>query len=402
MRRSAPAVLGSLLVLLAVLAMAVGSTTPVTAAPSQASPDARATIADTELEWGESTTVRATGFAPGSTVFAVLYPGATELFRGQPGSDGSVTGTVTAPSGLASSTAYQLVVQGVAEDGGIGYVGLPLTILGPTPLVEMSSTELSWGETVTVRGERYHPGSRITVSLFPDNTLLGAATADSSGRFSTAIMVPDRLRSATDYQVAITGQGIDQLFHFDTIEVAIIGDRPVISLDRDRVRRGDTLTATGQPFFVGTEVQVVLLPGFEALGTVPVEPDGTFTATVRIPEDAFAADPHLVVVTGMGADGLFAYATAVISIDGAVGSAGSTGSTVSTLAGGVPVTTPEFDRFVDRFLGAPPATPRRGSSGPPGWLLLLVLLVLLVPLVLSRRDVRRSVRRSVRRRVARR
>jgi hypothetical protein len=279
-------------------------------------------------------------------------------------------------------------VQGVAADGLFGYVEIPLTILGPTPVVSVSDDQLEWEESATIHGERYAPGAQITVSLFPNNTPLAEGTAGSDGSFDIPFSIPTNLFSSRDYQLAVTGQGIDLLFHFDIVNVTIIGDRPIIDVATDQARRGGTVDVRGELFLKGTEVQFTLLPGFEKLGTAAVGDDGTFATTVTIPTDAFAKDPHQLVVTGQGADGLFAYDGAFLAIDG--DTASQPGATVSTLAAGDPIAKPNFERFVDRFLGVPPTAPRRGESSNLGLVVfLLMLLLLLVLLVTSRRRRRR-------------
>ena len=61
---------------------------------------------------------------------------------------------------------------------------------------------------------------------------------------------------------------------------------------------------------------LTMLPGFERVGEVVVAADGSFTATVEITEAITGPDPHYLVVTGQGADGLFAYlATEVNLVD---------------------------------------------------------------------------------------
>lgn len=365
--------------LAALLALLGPGAAMATAGPRQdTSPNARASVDDPDLGWGERTTLRASGFAPGGTVRAILYAGGTTLAEGAAGNDGSFSAAITIPSGVGSSDKYVLAVQGPAADGLFGYVEVPLTITGPTPAVSISGADLSWGEVAEVSGQRYAPGTKVTVSLFPDNTVLAETTAREDATFSASIRVPTNLRSALNYQIAVTGQGIDQLFHFDTIEVAIIGDRPAIEISSERVPRGQTVTITGVLFATGSEVAVTLLPGFERLGTASVGEDGAFSTSVRIPEDAFGPDPHQLVVTGTGRDGLFAYATGRVVIDPPADAA-TPGETVPTLA---PVVVEASIPFFGRVPVDPPlGRPRGADRGSVSPFVILVLMLLVLPLI---------------------
>ena len=374
--------------LLAVLLVACVRWAPISAAsPAQISTNARASVDDDDLGWGESTTVRGSGFGANAPIRVILYAGGKVLADQRANADGTFAFTITAPSSIGSSNKYRLAVQGVAGDGAFGYVEVPLTIRGPVPTIAISDTDLSWGEVATVTGDRYNEGSKVTVSLFPENRMLAETTAGPGNSFSVDVQIPDKLFSSKDYQVVVTGQGIDLLFHLDLLQVTIVGDRPVIDIARVTVARGETVGVRGELFLPDTEATVTLLPGFEKLAVVPIGADGTFATTIKIPLDAFAKDPHQAVVTGQGADGIFAYDSRPLRIDG---DGPGTGSTVATLPSGDPNAHPKFDRFVDRYLGGLPPAPRRGRTAVPAWVvLLLTLLLLLVLLLTSRRRRRR-------------
>ena len=64
---------------------------------------------------------------------------------------------------------------------------------------------------------------------------------------------------------------------------------------------------SGSLFFKDTKAEITLIPGFERLGSVTVAADGTFSTEVKIPDLAEGYDPHAIIVTGQGTDGLFAF-----------------------------------------------------------------------------------------------
>jgi len=359
-------------------------------AGQELSATASASVDDATVGWDDTTTVRGSGWAPGKVIKVILYAGATVLAEPTAAADGSIAATIRIPSDIGSSRAYRLAVQGFAGDGLFGYVEVPLTIIGPTPTQSIASDDLHWDETTTVSGQRYKAGAAITVSLFPDNTLLANTTADANNSFSVPVQIPSGLRSARDYQVVVTGQGIDLLFHFDAIEVTITGNRPTIDLSADRAPRGGTVDVSGQIFLKGTKAVITLVPGYETLGEVAVAEDGTFLTTVKIPDRAEGRDPHAVVVTGQGQDGLFAYLVERLDL-GNTRPASSSG-TISlpdrveppedppgTLAASPPVRTGDDTGDI--------------SIGVLVVFLLVALVLLLLILLAARRDVRRDLRR---------
>jgi hypothetical protein len=344
-----------------------------------------ASVAQTSLGWGSTTMVHASGFKPNARVRVILYAGGQVLADAPAASDGTFSAQITIPSGIASSNKYVLTVQGQAVDGTYGYTALPITVVGPTPALSISDRELSWNEVAVVHGERYQPGTPLSISLFPDNKVLAEGAARADGTFDIEIRTPDRLRSSDDFYLAVAGQGIDYLFHFDSLQITIIGDRPFVDLDRAAVPRGGTVRVSGQLFLTGTKATITLLPGFEVLATIEVDEDNRFTVDVTIPKDAFARDPHAIVVTGYGADGIFAYDSTAVTLDAVASStAGQPGPTL-------PLTDPArptVDRFVDGLLreGAPPQRPDRSNLAI---YVLLLMLALLFVLILSTRRRRR-------------
>ena len=393
-------VLGSLLV--GTLAIPAGTAAAASRASGASGADtsatARASVDDASVTWGQTTTVHGSGWAAGQRVDVILYAGGTTVGSGTVAGDGSIAIPIHIPSGIGSSKEYKLAVQGPGGDGLYGYVSLPITIIGPTPTFTISSKDLRWGDTPTVTGQRYKAGAAITISLFPDNTVLGRGTAGPGDTFSIPVTIPSGLRSAKDYQVAVTGEGIDLLFHFDFLAVTIIGDRPGIHLSRSSVPRGSTLTVTGTLFLKGTRATVTLLPGYEKLGTVTVGDDGTFSITVSIPAKAGGFDPHAIVVTGQGEDGIIAYVVARVNLGGSPPSGkGGSAADVGTDSSATPPTFTGSTAGKPGTLGPLPKLPNKHSAGRHLIQIILIILLVLATIAMiilsSRKDVRDNLRR---------
>jgi hypothetical protein len=387
-----------LLLVVPLLGVLVATTSnPVAAQDNKLSATARASVDDSTLSWGQTTTLRGSGWAPGKTIRVILYAGGQTLASPVAAADGSIVATIRAPSDIASSNKYSLAVQGFGGDGLYGYVAVPLTIAGPTPSISISAKTLHWNDTATVSGVRYHQGSTITISLFPENRTLATAVPGAGNTFDATIRIPSGIRSAKDYQIAVSGEGSDRLFHLDVIQVTIIGDRPTISISSSSVPRGRSLTVTGRTFFKGTSATVTLLPGYEKLGKVPVNDDGSFSIKVTVPDRATGVDPHAILVTGQGQDGIFAYNTARLNIGGRPPAGkGSKDSAQGVLDGSTP---PTFD---DTFGGTPGTQPSEANlpdAGNSNYLIVILLILLLlaatvaVLVVTARQDVRRVLRR---------
>ena len=387
---------GVLLLLGAVLLSAPPG--PAEAAPAATSATAHATVDDASVGWGQTTTVRGGGWAPGQTVNVILYAGGTTVGSGAVDSNGSIAIPIRIPSNIGSSTQYRLAVQGPGGDGLYGYVAVPITVVGPTPTFGISSKDLRWGDNPTVTGQRYQSGADITISLFPDNTVLARGTAGPGDTFSIPITIPSGLRSAKDYQIAVTGEGIDRLFHFDFLAVTIIGNRPGIQLSKTLVPRGSPLTVTGTLFLKGTRATVTLVPGYEKLGTVTVGDDSTFSITVSIPTNAGGFDPHAIVVTGQGQDGILAYVTVRLNIGGSPPNGrGGSAADIGTDSSATPPTFTGSPGVQPGSLGPLPQLPDKHSAGRHLIQILLILLLVLLTIVLivltARRDVRENLRR---------
>ncbi len=308
-RRRALALPALWLVLLLVLGVAVAP--PVGA-------EAIASIDDSSLAWGETTTVRGSGWLANQPVNIVLYPNAIALAKPKAGADGSFAASVTIPSGLGSSNQYRVGVQGLAADGTAAQAVLTVTIVGPDATVSVRDDDLGWGDVTTVHGAQFLPGSVVQVTLTPSGQVLAKPTVSGDGSFAVDVTIPSGIGSSNKYYLLVTGSGIDRLYKSLPIRVTVTGPRPTTEVLGRSFAWEEPATVRGTLWEPGSKVRISLAPNLIALGDAAVARDGTFEIEVRIPSDLAASVRYALLVSGTGDDGLFANVSHAITIDGPV------------------------------------------------------------------------------------
>ena len=361
-------------------------------------PTASVAVADHELGWGDTTTVSGTRFQPGGAIKVTLLPGNEVLGETTAGDDEGFSVDITIPTGLRSSKGYQIVVTGRGVDSLPYYLPTEVTIVGPRPTTSVSPTRVAWEQAVNVHGDLFKAGTVVELHVLPNTIKLGEATVRDDGTFDATVRIPTNLPTSEEYWLLATGTGADSLFAYLPVPITIIGDRPFIDVSTNRPGRGGAVTVAAHKMLPGTVAQVTLVPGFERLDEVTVGEDGTFTTTVRIPADAAFKDPHSLVVTGYGRDGLFAYLQAEMLLGGdpPAGSGGATGvpPDIGDLQEGLGGGGPQPDPVGVGDGGTLPT-----EKGPATNALVAVVLALLAGLIVlllllsTRRDLREAAAR---------
>jgi hypothetical protein len=275
-------------------------------------PEATFSVDVVELHWDETVAVRGERWEPGTTVDISLAPTTQVLATATVGPDGAFAVPVQIPTGVPSSPHYQIVATGQGIDKLFHYVPVTVTIIGLPALMSVSPTELAWEQTTVVRGERFMAGSTAQVHLMPNTIVLAEVEVGTDGRFEAVVQIPTDLPSARDYQILVTGTGGDAQFAYLPQDITIVGDRPSVSVAAVPGERA--LQVDGRRFMRGTSAVLTMLPGFERVGEVTVEGDGSFSTRIAITDAITGLDPHYLVVTGQGADGLFAYLSTEVTL----------------------------------------------------------------------------------------
>ena len=162
--------------------------------------------------------------------------------------------------------------------------------------ISLDSSEVEPGADITVTGEGFDAGEEVNFTL--SGTDLGSTTADDHGNITAELTVPEDTEPG-DYTVTAVGAeseagGSASLTVIDPDDSDPV--EPALSLDVDEVEVGGEVTAVGEGFEPGEDVEFSLNP---ELDTVPADDNGEVTAVLTIPEDADLGESTL---TAYGVD----------------------------------------------------------------------------------------------------
>lgn len=162
--------------------------------------------------------------------------------------------------------------------------------------ISLDSSEVEPGDDITVSGEGFEPGEEVELTL--SGVVLGTVTADDDGDVEAELTIPEDTEFG-DYTVTAVGA---QSGNGGSASLTVIDPddsdpaEPSLSLDVDEVEAGGEVTAVGEGFEPGEDVEFSLNP---ELGTAPADDDGEVTAVLTIPEDT---DPGEYALTATGAE----------------------------------------------------------------------------------------------------
>jgi hypothetical protein len=191
-------------------------------------------------------------------------------------------------------------------------VSFGIHVLRPAPTLALSPASAHAGDTVTLTGANLPPGQPGTIVIAGLPVAAAAFAADSGGRFSVQVTIPQDLSGDRTIQACWGGScPVRQVLHVIAAPSppppaaparaaapaspaptpAARGDAlsPSISLGRETVRRGRTVRVQGRGFDPNRQYQVALDEGGRHwVLQPPASPDGSgaFAATVQVPDDA--------------------------------------------------------------------------------------------------------------------
>ena len=166
-------------------------------------------LADTWLWNGTDWTKPSTAGAPSPRAGAASAYGATNnqfVMFGGIATGGSVLGdtaimttALTSSSGVAVTTVATTTVPAHSSrpsirraKAGASSRTLPSSITTGSAPLAVTATTLRRGETVTLAGSGFGPGSTVTITFHSSPQVVGRATADGRGSFEATVSVPDR------------------------------------------------------------------------------------------------------------------------------------------------------------------------------------------------------------------
>lgn len=164
-------------------------------------------------------------------------------------------------------------------------VHIPAAVAAPArPTLQVGQTRVQPGGTVTVSGQGFTPGARVSLSLGGVNTgaggRYGSTVADGTGRFSRPVTLttyPDgtALTPGAIVLVAHTAsydQKATAQLHIVSGTTAVSA-KPGLTVDRTHVRVGETVRVSGQGFQPGLRISL-------SMGGVNTGASGTYGSAV--------------------------------------------------------------------------------------------------------------------------
>ncbi len=201
--------------------------------------------------------------------------------------------TLRVPTG---STIGANTVQ-ATDSGGLTTKGT-FTVTQPT--IEVTPTTGYKGDTVTVHGTGWVPGTLGLVTVTFNNNTKVTSTPDANGEFTAQFAIPLNANS---------GQliGASDSYNNSAAPVAFIIGDPVLSIDPTTGPVGTNVTVSGQGFQPQSAVSALTIGGGSVLGTTTVVTDavGAFATTFMVPGLATGAQTVSATVSGTTASTFF-------------------------------------------------------------------------------------------------
>lgn len=295
-------------------------------------------------------------FTPGSlpqngydSVLPVTYEYSVDKVTWKPftvgftGSD-DLTGTAT---GLTNMKTYSLSVRATSTAGNSA-ASAPMTVTpfrpvaapaGVTAKVGVSSITISWTPPTQAEGivdylafatPEGAQSSQDTV--FCETAATSCTIAVKAGRaYNVGVVSRDALGGDGGRAFAETTTGIVPASAIpSTLPQA---DGPLTSSETDGTAvAGAEITMSGTGFLPGSTVELVVYSTPVKLGEAVVSADGSFSATVTLPEDLASGDHHLVA-TGVDPDGNVRNLVVEISVTGGAAALADTGFSAAPVLG---------------------------------------------------------------------
>ncbi|XBH21517.1 hypothetical protein V5R04_15105 [Jonesiaceae bacterium BS-20] len=240
---------------------------------------------------GENVIVEGEGFAPGEEVEITVTPGGPTVTV-EADEDGNITATVPVPEDAADGD-YTVGAEGkdsgVTAEDDFTVAGESVTA-GVITAGKVSIEGVAGiGKELTAQTSGWEPADvELGYQWFVDGEPVAGATGET--------FVPSGEHAGKNVTVVVTatkpGYG-SQTATSDPVKVAT----PAITVAPSPAKPGDDLTIKGENFAPGEEVTVTVGPD-GATVTVKADENGSFTATVKVPNDAKAGD---YTVTAKGA-----------------------------------------------------------------------------------------------------
>ncbi len=258
----------------------------------------------TEITSGDPVTLTATVTGSSPTGSVEFFDGSTSLGTGTLSSGTATLVTSSLAPGIRSLTA---TYSGDADNYSSTSSATEVTV-ATLITIEASPDPATVGESVTLTATITGNNPTGTVEFFQGSTSLGTATVSGG---SASLVVSSFGVGDHTVTAEYSGDGQNTAATSPAIEVTVIAV-PTADVDRTNPDPGDELDVSGEGFEPNSTVEIFLMTDpAVSLGTFTAGGDGTFSATVTIPEEV-GGDPDLEV---RGSDGAGEPVTVVLALD---------------------------------------------------------------------------------------
>lgn len=172
-----------------------------------------------------------------------------------------------------------------------------------TARATLDDTSLHQGQVVTIDGDGWRAGAKVTFTLHPGKHQ-SETIADSDGRIHGTLKVPVDAPTG-DYGLTVEGFGADDLYAYLQNWVTVTSPRPLATLAETALTQGQIVQITGYHWKPDGVVEITLHPGKHQVKVVAGR-DRRFAVGFDIPTDA-ATGKYGITVAGTGSDGHYAY-----------------------------------------------------------------------------------------------
>lgn len=245
----------------------------------------------------------------------------------------------------------------------------------------VSDTSPEPGQTVTVTATGLLPGRDTLVDYGPDGVRLATPTVGADGGFSVRVQIP---LSTYDGRKQIVITALDAAGRFSRlyIDLTVAWPPATAQLSDMSLRPSQVVRISGDRWFPGTRVIVILLPEGVTIGDLTAGSDRRISADLRLPKDLLNGR-HGVHVFGRAAGGRMANVKLFPTVTGGVGQAGSFEIPDAPLNPTTSTSSPATSSSVASVTttarpGAPAADPEDSNVALIALLALCVLLVVVV------------------------
>jgi hypothetical protein len=233
---------------------------------------------------GTTVTVTGQGFATSEGTIQVLYDSTAVVTGITAGSNGSWSSTITIPTSTGGS--HNISASGATTQA-VSVGNKAFTI---TPTMTVTPTAGGVGTVVTVKGSGFAASEGSIKITFDGKDAKTGLSADASGTWSTTITIPS---SYSGNHVMDAGGATTAASSVADVNFSVA---PGITIDKDSITAGDSITVTGSGFAQNESNIFVTIDGVDKSNRLTADDTGNWNTTLTV--TGVAGGSHTVSAHG--------------------------------------------------------------------------------------------------------